>query len=82
MINKQELSEQGLGRPLARYDRGIDVHPSSIRHKLGLGGAGRSPIQTVRGAGYRSRSPTLARGATDAASEASKHSGVTRASVG
>ena len=53
VVSKQELSEQGLGRPLARYDRGIDVHLSSIRHKLGLDGAGRSPIQTVRGVGYQ-----------------------------
>jgi DNA-binding response OmpR family regulator len=53
VVSKQELSEQGLGRPLARYDRGIDVHLSSIRHKLGLGGEGRSPIQTVRGVGYQ-----------------------------
>ena len=52
VVSKQELSEQGLGRPLARYDRGIDVHLSSIRHKLG-GGEGRSPIQTVRGIGYQ-----------------------------
>ena len=51
VVGKQELSEQGLGRPLARYDRSIDVHLSSIRHKLG-GGEGRSPIQTVRGVGY------------------------------
>lgn len=27
--------ENALGRPLARYDRSIDVHISSIRHKLG-----------------------------------------------
>ena len=53
VVSKQELSEQGLGRPLARYDRGIDVHLSSIRHKLGLDSAGRSPIQTVRGVGYQ-----------------------------
>jgi Response regulators consisting of a CheY-like receiver domain and a winged-helix DNA-binding domain len=53
VVSKQELSEQGLGRPLARYDRGIDVHLSSIRHKLGLDGEGRSPIQTVRGVGYQ-----------------------------
>lgn len=53
VVSKQELSEQGLGRPLARYDRGIDVHLSSIRHKLGLDRAGRSPIQTVRGIGYQ-----------------------------
>lgn len=53
VVSKQELSEQGLGRPLARYDRGIDVHLSSIRHKLGLDSEGRSPIQTVRGVGYQ-----------------------------
>ena len=53
VVSKQELSEQGLGRSLARYDRGIDVHLSSIRHKLGLDSAGRSPIQTVRGVGYQ-----------------------------
>jgi len=53
VVSKQELSQQALGRPLARYDRGIDVHLSSIRHKLGLDGDGRSPIQTVRGVGYQ-----------------------------
>ena len=53
VVSKQELSEQALGRALARYDRGIDVHLSSIRHKLGLDSAGRSPIQTVRGVGYQ-----------------------------
>ena len=53
VVSKQELSEQGLGRTLARYDRGIDVHLSSIRHKLGSDGVGRSPIQTVRGVGYQ-----------------------------
>ena len=52
VVSKQELSEQALGRPLARYDRSIDVHLSSIRHKLG-GGERRSPIQTVRGIGYQ-----------------------------
>jgi DNA-binding response OmpR family regulator len=53
VVSKQDLSQQALGRPLARYDRGIDVHLSSIRHKLGLDGEGRSPIQTVRGVGYQ-----------------------------
>ncbi len=53
VVSKQEFSEQGLGRPLARYDRSIDVHLSSIRHKLGLDDEGRSPIQTVRGVGYQ-----------------------------
>jgi DNA-binding response OmpR family regulator len=52
VVSKKELSEQGLGRPPARYDRSIDVHLSSIRHKLG-GREERSPIQTVRGIGYQ-----------------------------
>lgn len=52
-VSKQELSEAGLGRPLTRYDRSIDVHVSNLRHKLGLLADGRSPIQTVRGIGYQ-----------------------------
>ena len=53
VVGKAELSEQGLGRPLARFDRSIDVHLSSIRHKLGGGSAEDSPIKTVRGHGYQ-----------------------------
>ena len=49
VVTKKELSEAALGRPLARFDRSIDVHLSSIRHKLGEGGA---LIHTVRGMGY------------------------------
>lgn len=52
-VSKSELSEQGLGRPLARFDRSIDVHLSSIRHKLGLLENGRSCIQTVYRLGYQ-----------------------------
>jgi two-component system OmpR family response regulator/two-component system response regulator CpxR len=46
-VSKDELSERALGRPLARFDRSIDVHVSSIRRKLGTLPAGRSWIQTV-----------------------------------
>ncbi|WP_281275344.1 response regulator [Azoarcus indigens] len=53
VVSKGDLSEQGLGRPLARYDRSIDVHLSSLRHKLGRYADGRSPIETVRGIGYQ-----------------------------
>ena len=52
-VSKQMLSEQGLGRPLARFDRSIDVHVSSIRQKLGLFVDGRSPIVTVYRLGYQ-----------------------------
>ena len=52
-VSKQELSQQALGRPLARFDRSIDVHVSSIRHKLGAMPDGRSWIQTVYRLGYQ-----------------------------
>lgn len=53
VVTKAELSEQGLGRPLARFDRSIDVHVSSLRQKVGRLADGRSCIQTVRGLGYQ-----------------------------
>ncbi|WP_416242901.1 response regulator [Azospira sp. APE16] len=52
-VSKPDLSEQAMGRPLSRFDRSIDVHMSSIRHKLGLREDGRTWIQTVRGIGYQ-----------------------------
>ncbi len=52
-ISKGVLCEQALGRPLARFDRSIDVHLSSIRHKLGALPDGRSCIQTVYRQGYQ-----------------------------
>ena len=52
VVPRSELSEMGLGRPLTRFDRSIDVHLSSIRQKLGRYADGRSPIETVRGMGY------------------------------
>lgn len=53
VLSKAELSEQVLGRALTRYDRGIDMHVSNLRRKLGQLADGRSPIQTVRGVGYQ-----------------------------
>ena len=53
VVNKNQLSEQVLGRALTRYDRSLDVHISNIRQKLGLRPDGRSPIQTIRGIGYQ-----------------------------
>jgi DNA-binding response OmpR family regulator len=50
VVGKRDISEQALGRPLARFDRSIDVHLSSIRQKLGEGAA---LIHTVRGVGYQ-----------------------------
>lgn len=53
VVSKNEMSEKALGRPLARFDRSVDVHVSSIRHKLGPRRDGQSWIQTVRGQGYQ-----------------------------
>lgn len=52
-VHKNELSMQALGRPLARFDRSIDVHMSSIRQKLGPRPDGQTWIHTVRGIGYQ-----------------------------
>jgi two-component system OmpR family response regulator len=52
-VSKNDLSEQGLGRPLARFDRNIDVHLSSLRHKLGPLADGRSCLQTIYRQGYQ-----------------------------
>lgn len=55
VVNKTCLSEMGLGRSLARYDRSVDVHISSIRNKLELtDGANHGlALHTIRGQGYQ-----------------------------
>ena len=50
VVSKKELSEKALAKPLAPYDRSIDVHLSKIRQKLGEFAA---LIHTVRGHGYQ-----------------------------
>lgn len=52
-VGKAELSQEALGRPLARFDRSIDVHMSSIRQKIGALPDGRSRIQTIIRKGYQ-----------------------------
>ncbi len=52
VVSKEELSSAGLGRPLGRYDRSIDMHISNLRRKLGEAGDGSSRMETVRGIGY------------------------------
>lgn len=52
-VSKASLSQEALGRPLTRFDRSVDVHMSSIRHKLGELTDGRSCIQTVIRKGYQ-----------------------------
>lgn len=53
LVPKADISLQALGRPLAAYDRRIDVHLSSVRQKLGLRADGQPWIQSVRGLGYQ-----------------------------
>jgi DNA-binding response OmpR family regulator len=52
-VSRADLYTEGLGRPVTRYDRSLDVHLSSIRHKLGQAPDGRARIQTLRGRGYQ-----------------------------
>ena len=52
-IGKEELSQQVLGRKLEAYDRGIDMHVSNLRKKLGPLPGGEERIKTVRGVGYQ-----------------------------
>ena len=53
LITKERISQEAFGKPLAPFDRRIDVHISSIRQKLGTRPDGSSWIQSVRGLGYQ-----------------------------
>jgi two-component system OmpR family response regulator/two-component system response regulator CpxR len=53
LVSRNEISRRALGRALTPFDRGVDVHISSIRQKLGLRKDGQSWIRTVRGQGYQ-----------------------------
>lgn len=53
LVSKQDISKRALGRSLTPFDRRIDVHISSVRHKLGARDDGQSWIQSVRGQGYQ-----------------------------
>jgi two-component system OmpR family response regulator len=53
LVSKQDLSKHVFGRPLAPFERRIDVHISSIRQKLGQRPDGQPWILGVRGMGYQ-----------------------------
>lgn len=53
VVSKSDLSVQGMGRPLPRFDRSIDVHLSNIRLKIGEADDGHQLIQTVYRMGYQ-----------------------------
>jgi DNA-binding response OmpR family regulator len=52
VVDKERMSQEGLGRPLSAYDRSIDVHVSKIRKKLAAAG-GHDLIASIRGIGYQ-----------------------------
>ncbi|MBP7937876.1 MAG: response regulator [Phycisphaerae bacterium] len=54
VLSRAQLVEFSLGTGVAVTDRAIDVHITSLRKKLGEGGAW---LQTVRGVGYTFREP-------------------------
>lgn len=53
VVSRQDLSEQGLGRPLAPYDRSVNVPILAIRQKIGAVTQGPSAILNLRGQGYQ-----------------------------
>ena len=55
VIGKEELSQNVLGRKLEPYDRGVDMHVSNLRRKLGPDPRGDNRIETIRGIGYQYR---------------------------
>src|SRR5205823_3302429 len=53
VVTREDLAQTALGRPLAPFDRSVDVHVSKLRKKLGGGEEdAENRIKTVRGVGY------------------------------
>lgn len=53
VVTREELAQTALGRPLAPFDRSVDVHVSKLRKKLGGSEEdSENRIKTVRGVGY------------------------------
>lgn len=52
-LRRTDLAKSVLGHEMSHYERGLDMHISNLRKKLGTLADGRSPIQTVRGRGYQ-----------------------------
>ena len=52
VLSRERLAERVLGRPLAPFDRSVDVHVANLRKKLGDAAGAREHIRAVRGEGY------------------------------
>lgn len=52
VVEKNQLAEEAMSRPLTLFDRSLDMHLSNLRKKLGLHKDGKTRIKTIRGVGY------------------------------
>lgn len=52
IVPKEDLSEQGLNRKIAAFDRSVDMHISHLRSKLDSISVDTPKIRTIRGIGY------------------------------
>ncbi len=50
VVTRETLAERALGRPLAPFDRSVDVHVHNLRKKISASPDER--IKTIRGVGY------------------------------
>jgi two-component system response regulator CpxR len=50
IVSRETLAERALGKPLALFDRSIDVHVHNLRKKISAKPNER--IKTIRGVGY------------------------------
>jgi DNA-binding response OmpR family regulator len=52
-VDKATLTREGLGRPIERFDRSVDVHLSRLRRKLAQASPRAPRIEAIRGVGYQ-----------------------------
>jgi len=52
IVNREDLASLAMGRPLAPFDRSVDVHISKLRRKLSGREDSESRIKSIRGVGY------------------------------
>jgi two-component system response regulator CpxR len=52
IVNREDLASLAMGRPLAPFDRSVDVHISKLRRKLSGRADNESRIKSIRGVGY------------------------------
>jgi two-component system response regulator CpxR len=52
IVNREDLATLAMGRPLAPFDRSVDVHISKLRRKLSGSADNESRIKSIRGVGY------------------------------